>query len=195
VPRISEEQRARRREQILDAARMAFADNGFHETSMDDIIDAAGMSAGGVYRYFPSKAAIISAIAEGVVARVTAGLESVLAEEPTPPLAEVLGGMLRVIDGLADGEGKLALAVWAEAQREPAVAELAAAQVSRIRAAVRDVVRRAADDGQVRLDIDLDALGSLLFSLGPGYLVKRRLLPDVDVEREIEALGILLSER
>jgi AcrR family transcriptional regulator len=37
---------------------------GFHQTSMQQICSEAGMSAGNVYRYFPSKEAIIEGITE-----------------------------------------------------------------------------------------------------------------------------------
>src|SRR5437868_3902227 len=54
-----------RRAAILDAAEQCFSHSGFHQTSMSDICQAASMSPGNLYRYFPSKEAII----EGIVAR------------------------------------------------------------------------------------------------------------------------------
>src|SRR5829696_776025 len=55
---------AERRTEILDAAQACFARSGFHRTSMQAICSEAGMSAGNLYRYFPSKEAIIAGIAE-----------------------------------------------------------------------------------------------------------------------------------
>ena len=52
----------RRRRQILDAALDCFRRRGFHQTSMQEICAAAGISAGALYRYFGSKAEIITAI-------------------------------------------------------------------------------------------------------------------------------------
>lgn len=52
------------RDRILHAARQCFIDHGFHSASMSSIADAAGMSAGLIYRYFESKNAIILAIIE-----------------------------------------------------------------------------------------------------------------------------------
>ncbi len=48
-----------RRVQILDAARACFASAGFHGASMHQICAEARMSPGALYRYFPSKDAII----------------------------------------------------------------------------------------------------------------------------------------
>ncbi len=53
-----------RRATILDAAEQCFSRSGFHQTSMSDICQAAGMSPGNLYRYFPSKEAIIAGIIE-----------------------------------------------------------------------------------------------------------------------------------
>ena len=55
--------RSDRRSEILDAAQRCFARTGFHQTSMQQVCSEAGMSAGNVYRYFPSKEAIIAGIA------------------------------------------------------------------------------------------------------------------------------------
>jgi AcrR family transcriptional regulator len=51
-----------RRSQILEAALTCFQKRGFHQTSMQEICAAAGMSPGALYRYFPSKTDIITAI-------------------------------------------------------------------------------------------------------------------------------------
>ncbi len=53
-----------RRRQILAAARICFARAGFHGASMGQICAEAQMSPGALYRYFPSKDAIIEAIAD-----------------------------------------------------------------------------------------------------------------------------------
>lgn len=54
----------RRRREIVEAAMACFRRRGFHQASMQEICAAAGISAGALYRYFPSKADIIFAIAE-----------------------------------------------------------------------------------------------------------------------------------
>lgn len=50
------------RDRILDAAKKCFIEHGFHAAGMALISETAGMSAGLIYRYFPSKNAIILAI-------------------------------------------------------------------------------------------------------------------------------------
>ena len=55
---------ADRRSQILEAALVCFAKRGFHQTSMHDISGEAGISVGLIYRYFENKEAVISAMAD-----------------------------------------------------------------------------------------------------------------------------------
>ncbi|MDQ1437251.1 MAG: hypothetical protein QOK43_880 [Acidimicrobiaceae bacterium] len=46
---------ARRRRQLLDVALRSFADRGFHQTSMDDVAEAAGVTKPVLYQHFASK--------------------------------------------------------------------------------------------------------------------------------------------
>ena len=60
--------RAERRDQqtqrILEAAKACFVRSGFQGASMQQICAECGMSPGALYRYFPSKEAIVEAICE-----------------------------------------------------------------------------------------------------------------------------------
>ena len=68
---------------ILSRVRIAFAENGFDGTSMQDLARAAGMSAGNFYRYFPSKAAIVEALIAHDLAGMDADFLTVL-QSPSP---------------------------------------------------------------------------------------------------------------
>jgi AcrR family transcriptional regulator len=192
MPRITEQQRQVRRHQILDAARRLFTVNGFHATSMDDIIAAAGMSSGGVYRYFPGKDAIVTAIAQDVVGALTATVSDLLDEDPVPQLADALCRLVVNVDATADESGRLVMLVWVEAQRDPAIARLAASSARTLRSAVLELVRHAHAAGQLPQYADLEALGQVVFSLLQGYLVQKRVIGDVDPARYTDAINALL---
>jgi AcrR family transcriptional regulator len=51
-----------RRNQILDAAAVVFAQRGLNQARMDDIVREAGLSKGTIYWYFSSKDAVIEAL-------------------------------------------------------------------------------------------------------------------------------------
>ena len=52
------------RKAILAAAATLFADNGYHATSVPDIVQEAGVGHGTFYEYFPSRRAILLALAD-----------------------------------------------------------------------------------------------------------------------------------
>lgn len=51
---------ADKREAILDAGLALFVERGFHGTAVPELAAAAGVGAGTIYRYFPSKEAIVN---------------------------------------------------------------------------------------------------------------------------------------
>jgi AcrR family transcriptional regulator len=64
---------------ILDVARAQFAQRGLEATTMRDIADAAGLSAGNLYRYFESKDAMVTAILSEFSDRLLDAYQGVLA--------------------------------------------------------------------------------------------------------------------
>jgi AcrR family transcriptional regulator len=103
-PRVVKPPDARRRE-ILDAATDLFRDRGFDVTTVQAIAGQAGVAAGTVYLYFPSKEAILTALKEdfeaGLLDRFAEISEKVLAEETASgedvSYQEVV---VRLIDGI-----------------------------------------------------------------------------------------------
>ncbi|MFM8868119.1 MAG: TetR/AcrR family transcriptional regulator [Ilumatobacteraceae bacterium] len=55
-----------RKDQILDVALRVFAERGFHETSMNDVAEAAGITKPVVYQHFASKSALFLEIIDEV---------------------------------------------------------------------------------------------------------------------------------
>jgi AcrR family transcriptional regulator len=78
MPRVSDAHLSARRDQIIDAATLRFAANGFQATGMADIIAASGLSAGAVYRYFRSKDELVEANVERVLGRAADRFEQLL---------------------------------------------------------------------------------------------------------------------
>lgn len=76
MPRIDDEKRAKRREIILKAAMECFSAKGYTKTKMDDIVEASGVSKGGIYLYFKSKDEVFRAIADEVLERRKAILDN-----------------------------------------------------------------------------------------------------------------------
>lgn len=191
MPRISEETRAARRAQILDAARATFTERGFRQTSMDDILRAAGVSAGGAYRYFASKDEIMAAIATESVSTITDAIEEASSTTPEMSLDEAIHRLVMFVDGIADTTGRLAVMVWGEAQGDPAIAALARTEAARIRDTVTELVRRT-HRSEPLASVSPEIVGTLLMSLIAGYLVQRRVIGAMDAEAYAQGVHALL---
>jgi AcrR family transcriptional regulator len=68
IPRKRQERGARRYEEIVAAAAALFGERGFDGTSMNAIAKAAGLTIGSMYQYFPSRDAVVDAVAEAYLA-------------------------------------------------------------------------------------------------------------------------------
>ncbi len=113
----------RRKSEILVAAAKCFAAKGIHQSSMQEICDAAKISAGALYRYFDSKNAIIFSLAESertVNAELIAHL--VASEDIVEGICQALP---EILESLCDDQyGRLAIEIGAEATRNPAIAKV-----------------------------------------------------------------------
>jgi AcrR family transcriptional regulator len=177
MPRVSEAHLAARRQQILDAAKRCFMRDGFHNTSMQDVIAEAGLSVGAVYRYFKSKNDLITAIAESVINAASAMFEDLARHEPPLSPTEAVERAVEFVDRETGPDGllRIALQVWAEAMRDPALAEFVAAAYNRMRGHFTQLAARARDAGHLPPDTDVAAVGAVLFGMVPGYALQRML--------------------
>jgi AcrR family transcriptional regulator len=169
-----------RRSEILAAAQRCFVRAGFHQTSMQEICAEAGMSPGNLYRYFPSKEAIIAGIAERDRAQVAGEFAR----------ADLSQGLFAVLEGMAhhhfavrpDEQVKLCTEVMAEARRNPAIARISAAFDADVRKWLLDLFRAAADRGDISKDVDLEAAVSMLMIIADGVWWRRALDPQFNAE-------------
>jgi AcrR family transcriptional regulator len=195
MPRVSEAHLAARREQILEAAAHCFARNGFHATSMQDVIAEAGLSVGAVYRYFKGKDELRRAIAEHHMGDIGVAVEALANHEPALTLAEAMGRVLDIVEPRLgpDGPAKVALQVWAESLRDPDLAVFVIGAYGRMRRAFQALARRAREAGHVPPDTDTEALGVALFSLLPGYVIQRVLTGEPDRGTMLAGIRVLLT--
>ncbi|MBQ0892850.1 TetR/AcrR family transcriptional regulator [Micromonospora sp. U56] len=196
MPRVSDAHLAARRQQILDAARRCFLRDGFHNTSMQNVIAEAGLSVGAVYRYFPSKNDLITSIAQSVIGGADVVFAELAAAEPPLPLVEALDRALTYVDAQAGEDGILPLAiqVWSESLRDPALAAFVNATYSGFRERFTLLARRAQEAGELPPDADPEAVGTALFGLVPGYLMQKVLTGRPDRRSYLAGVRTLLGQ-
>jgi AcrR family transcriptional regulator len=195
MPRVSEEHLAARRQQILDAARTCFLRDGFHATSMQDVIGEAGLSVGAVYRYFKSKDDLIRAIAELAIGGADEVFADIVAHEPPLPLLKALDRALTYVETQTDENGvlRIAMQVWAEALRDPGLAEFVAAKYNHFRKHFIVIAEQARRTGELPPDADAEAVGAALFGMVPGYMLQRILTGRPDRETYLAGVRALLG--
>ncbi|WBB47682.1 TetR/AcrR family transcriptional regulator [Verrucosispora sp. WMMA2044] len=197
MPRVSEEHLAARRRQIVDAARRCFLREGFHRTTMQDVIAEAGLSVGAVYRYFPSKASLISAIAEETIGGAEQVLDELARQDPPLPLDKALEYALAYMAEQAGDEGvlRIAIQVWGEAQRDPALGEFAASRYTKLRGYFEVLARRAQEAGELPADADPAAVAAALFGLLPGWFLQRIITGGPDVATYLCGVRVLFGRQ
>jgi AcrR family transcriptional regulator len=201
MPKRSAAHLSQRRDQILDAALGCFIQEGFHKTSMADVIAASGLSAGSVYRYFPSKRALIRACAEVYLAQVGPGLTAMADQQPPASPAEAIGAIVRTALDVGQQRGielmHLGVAIWAESTRDPELRALLHAYYSAMRAQLATLVRAWQTQAGLPPGMDPDAFAGVLFALAPGFVVQSITLGDdaLELEPYVEAIQELILAR
>lgn len=183
MPKISEEQRQDRRRQILEVASQCFAKQGFHRTTMADIIRALHSSPGAVYCYFRGKNDIVAAIAEDRHNRESALLAELLASgnivEGLQHLAQAFFKMLK--DPKERERRKVTIQVWAESLRDKRIRQIVERGL-RQRDLLAAALRNAQLAGQISADLDTDTLSRVLLALVQGFILQQAWEPELDIE-------------
>jgi AcrR family transcriptional regulator len=176
MPKVSEEHLASRRRQILEAAAGCFARNGFHRTSVQDIVKESGLSAGLIYRYFSGKDDMILAIVGEWHTSRASDLGAA-----GDPFAGYLGLLREIAGPDAAQQRNLGLQAWAETVREPRIRALARQGVDDQRAAFGDVAP--------------DAVIRVLVAIYQGLLLQASWDDGLDTEAFVAAVRELVERR
>jgi AcrR family transcriptional regulator len=165
------------RERILAAARAAFARDG-GDASLDDIAKQAGVGPGTLYRHFPSREELLTAVYEASAEKLAkAGQEFA---ETLPPVEALRAWMMLFVDYIAEKQ-LIAPALNALVGDPHRIFE---ASYGQIWEAVRALVKRAIKSGDIRKDLDaIDLLRALVgvanVATGPDWQKSARRLVDI----------------
>lgn len=180
-----------RRRQILDAAADCFRRYGFYAATIANISEAAGMSAGHIYHFFPNKEAIVRAIIEQNVKATPPEIEKLFA---TADILEPLLDRLDIpVDETTDPRrAALELEILAEATRNPQVLEAlrAADVVNRERFRWVDERIRAANPSLSQKSFE--ARAEVLMALFSGLFIRAIVNPQLDKAAVTDMLRVIV---
>lgn len=154
---------AETQERLLHEARVVFARHGYDGTTNRRIADAAGITPGAIYHYYPSKAHLFLAVYEQVQAIVYGEFEKAAAEHQTL-IARFSAVLDRAVELNNDDPsiGDFVVGVGIEAQRHPEIHDLAIERRSVNTGFVRRLAADAAARGELADDVSPKALEDLL---------------------------------
>ncbi len=160
-----------RRTQILRAAMVCFAKQGFHQATMHDISAEAGISVGLIYRYFENKESVISAMADEHKAEVNQWLERA---RQAPTLVEALEVLFtsHCCESSPQVLSAFVVDLFAEASRNPRLADLLRDVSKTAMDGVTDLIARSPEARNGVHDMEPRELAELLFALNDGMLMR-----------------------
>lgn len=167
----------RNRERILEVARQAFSRSGAN-ASLDDIASKAGVGPGTLYRHFPTREELLVAVYRSGMEKLAAA-EQKFAQE-LPPIEALRAWLLLFVDYI--GQKQLIAPALNALLGDPK--KVFEASYARIWDAIRALVKRAIESGDIRKDLDpIDLLRALIgvasIATGPDWQQSARRLVDI----------------
>nr|WP_249138157.1 TetR/AcrR family transcriptional regulator [Caulobacter sp. S6] len=150
----------RNREQLLAAAKAVFTEAGA-EAPLEEIARRAGLGVGTLYRHFPTRDAVLTAVYQREVEQLCAAADDLLASRPAFVALEAWLNLL--VDYMATKR------VVAPALRAGAGPQVYAASGPAITGALQRLIAAARASGAVREDLTIDDLNRLMIGFSHGY--------------------------
>jgi TetR/AcrR family transcriptional regulator, repressor for uid operon len=172
----------RRRAEIIAAAEQCFLKRGFHQTSMQNIAEASGLSMGLLYRYFANKEAIIGAVAKQDQDAALLAIASVAVDGDA---VAAWVSLLTDMATLASSSEYAALAseILAEANRSPKILQTLHDNDAALAMAIADKLKEQQRVGAIKLSADLNVAAQLLLLLFDG-LAMRKAMAGMDIMKD-----------
>ncbi|WP_330292578.1 TetR/AcrR family transcriptional regulator [Streptomyces sp. NBC_00576] len=201
MARVSQEHLDARRRQILDGAALCFARNGFHATSMQDVLKEVDLSAGAVYRYFSGKEELIAAIVTEVLQEIGDAFRTAGEQSPPPQPDVIVGEVMDRMLGLRPGlvhEGvavfpRLIVQVWAETLRDGELSKVLNDGYANVREPWVRLVERYQEAGMMRADVPAESVARTMIAAAQGFVAQMALFGGAPVEVLQDGLRGLMS--
>lgn len=195
MPKVSPEHMKARRNEILEAAMECFSRRGFHRTSMKDIIEESGLSAGAIYNHFSSKNEIVDEIARERHARENTLLMSAVGASDKALDLQALARSF--FTGFAAKKHRnmrrVGVEVWAEALWNPDVMKTVRRGVDEPVKLLARIVTECQQRDELPPHVDPEGLARVMVAVFQGFVLQQAWDPKIDTERYLGAVDTLLD--
>lgn len=175
LPKVSQEYLDSRRSEILDAALLCFSRDGFHRTTMQDIVHQSGMSPGAIYNYFKSKEEIIEAIANQRQLKENRLVKHAIDTGHADKVLErIRDAFLEELDNSRERlRRRVSVQLWGEAQRNSNVRRIVQNSFEEPRKLISGVLTAAKKRGAIADCVDPDAMACFVIAAFHGLVMQR----------------------
>lgn len=164
---LRERQKADRERRILSAAVTKFRAEGYRSVRIEDLAEIAEVSVGTVYNYYQTKGDILIATVAMEVEEVLASGAEIVRDPPPGPEDALLSLIFSYYDHsleyLSKEMWRTAMALAIEAPGTPNGQRYAALD-ARLSEQVTDLIRALQARGEVRPEVDPEAMGQMIFN-------------------------------
>ncbi|MBJ8344055.1 TetR/AcrR family transcriptional regulator [Antrihabitans sp. YC2-6] len=172
---LAERRKAETRAQLVAAAAEVFAEKGYHDTRIADIVSRLGAGQGTFYRYFDSKRQVLEAILESKIERMIAPFAGLNAPAAIGSLAEYrdrAGDILDQVFALLDHETDTVQLLLVQAPSvDPQIGSMLLAVTDTLEAMVVDYYGTGIERGYFRPDLDVASAARATLGLGMSALL------------------------
>jgi AcrR family transcriptional regulator len=195
MPKVSSEYRQARKDEIAGAALRSLRKHGVSGTSIAQIVEESGQSAGAIYNHFSNKAELAQYIASTLLSDHIGKFERSEARDGTLTPLEAMKRLLAVAQG-PDIPYDVILQFWGETSNDEGLRDAILRTVARMRQifalSIRDWAQRRAGGGDAAALADRTA--AVMVMVSQGYIAHSAIAGPQDVDRYLDDVAFALAD-
>ncbi|WP_066071896.1 TetR family transcriptional regulator [Neobacillus soli] len=174
MPKVSDEHKELRIQQILLAASEVFKSKGYEQATLKDIVEEAGMSRGWIYLYFKDKTTIFMALIDYLDAQLEERISTLLKENKGSAhgvLISYFQETSQSIDRLKDSVVPAIYEFCTTGWRVQQVRDYFVNRYIRVTAIFIDVIGKGVENGEFKPTRSVDEIGKYMISSLDGIML------------------------
>ncbi|WP_353094767.1 TetR/AcrR family transcriptional regulator [Tissierella praeacuta] len=166
MSKIEDKKKETKRKRIIKHSFNLFAEKGYSETSMDDIVKVSGISKGGIYYYFKSKEDIFLEIAEERLQQRKNIINKV--RNINSSKEKIINYINWTLTGFLHEDiqkmSRFTFEFWSVLSRNPSMADKPKERYKIFYDDLVDILQEGVDNGEFKKDLDIESMVYIILS-------------------------------